>query len=57
MARKKSKKSNPPFPRKATERFIVHPITGEMLDHGLVLWFPGNHLLSHTITLNLPVIL
>ncbi|CAG8522011.1 23395_t:CDS:2 [Gigaspora rosea] len=30
-----------PTPRKATKRIIVHPTTGEMLDHGLVLWFPG----------------
>ncbi|CAG8474864.1 5374_t:CDS:10 [Acaulospora morrowiae] len=30
-----------PIPRKATGRIIVHPITGEVLDHGLVLWFPG----------------
>ncbi|CAG8619775.1 16143_t:CDS:10 [Cetraspora pellucida] len=24
-----------------TNRLIIHPVTGEMLDHGLVLWFPG----------------
>ncbi|CAG8746208.1 4219_t:CDS:2, partial [Dentiscutata heterogama] len=24
-----------------TRRIIVHPTTGEMIDHGLVLWFPG----------------
>ncbi|RHZ83004.1 hypothetical protein Glove_101g25 [Diversispora epigaea] len=36
-----SLKKNFPIPRKATGRLIVHPITGEMLDHGLVLWFPG----------------
>ncbi|XP_063609040.1 tRNA modification GTPase GTPBP3, mitochondrial-like [Penaeus indicus] len=30
-----------PEPRKATLRRIIHPNTGEGLDHGLVLWFPG----------------
>ncbi|CAG8696135.1 16177_t:CDS:2, partial [Acaulospora colombiana] len=30
-----------PTPRRATGRVIIHPITGEILDHGLVLWFPG----------------
>ncbi|CAG8487747.1 10735_t:CDS:10 [Diversispora eburnea] len=40
MVLKQSLKKKFPIPRKATGRFIVHPITGEMLDHGLVLWFP-----------------
>ncbi|XP_069955377.1 tRNA modification GTPase GTPBP3, mitochondrial isoform X1 [Cherax quadricarinatus] len=32
-----------PSPRVATLRRIVHPVTGESLDRGLVLWFPGPH--------------
>ncbi|XP_063879314.1 tRNA modification GTPase GTPBP3, mitochondrial-like isoform X1 [Scylla paramamosain] len=32
-----------PRPRTATLRRIVHPTTGEALDRGLVLWFPGPH--------------
>jgi tRNA modification GTPase len=30
-----------PSPRYAAARHIVQPETGERLDHGLVLWFPG----------------
>ncbi|ORX89997.1 tRNA modification GTPase TrmE [Basidiobolus meristosporus CBS 931.73] len=30
-----------PPSRKAVFRKIIHPSTGEILDHGLVLWFPG----------------
>ncbi|CAG8446820.1 2887_t:CDS:2, partial [Ambispora leptoticha] len=30
-----------PKPRVATLRSILHPITREVLDYGLVLWFPG----------------
>lgn len=30
-----------PPPRCASLRYIVHPNTGERLDRGLVLWFPG----------------
>ncbi|EIE84873.1 tRNA modification GTPase TrmE [Rhizopus delemar RA 99-880] len=30
-------------PRKANFRRIRHPISGETLDRGLVLWFPGPH--------------
>ncbi|KAG0727444.1 tRNA modification GTPase GTPBP3, mitochondrial [Chionoecetes opilio] len=32
-----------PQPRSATLRRIVHPATGEALDRGLALWFPGPH--------------
>ncbi|CAL4079263.1 unnamed protein product, partial [Meganyctiphanes norvegica] len=32
-----------PRPRYASLRYIVHPNTGERLDRGLVLWFPGPH--------------
>ncbi|XP_045594526.1 tRNA modification GTPase GTPBP3, mitochondrial isoform X2 [Procambarus clarkii] len=32
-----------PSPRVATLRKIIHPLTGEGLDQGLVLWFPGPH--------------
>src|SRR5689334_1962838 len=27
--------------RRASGRFIPHPDTGEKIDHGVVLWFPG----------------
>lgn len=30
-------------PRKAYFRRIRHPISGQVLDRGLVLWFPGPH--------------
>lgn len=30
-----------PKPRLAIGRFIRHPETGEKLDHGIVIWFPG----------------
>ncbi|KAG1452167.1 hypothetical protein G6F56_007892 [Rhizopus delemar] len=30
-------------PRKANFRRIRHPVSGETLDRGLVLWFPGPH--------------
>lgn len=32
-----------PRPRVAAVRHIVHPVTGELLDKGLALWFPGPH--------------
>lgn len=32
-----------PRPRMAAVRHIVHPMTGELLDEGLALWFPGPH--------------
>ena len=32
-----------PAPRVATLRPIVEPMTGEIIDHGLVLWFPAPH--------------
>lgn len=30
-------------PRKAYFRRIRHPLSGHVLDRGLVLWFPGPH--------------
>lgn len=30
-----------PTPRKALLRNIIHPHSEEILDRGLVLWFPG----------------
>lgn len=30
-------------PRKAYFRRIRHPLSGQVLDRGLVLWFPGPH--------------
>jgi hypothetical protein len=35
-----------PIPRKATRKKIINPKTGEMIDHGLILWFPGKFLLN-----------
>lgn len=32
-----------PQPRRATVFHVKHPETGEILDHALVLWFPGPH--------------
>ena len=32
-----------PPPRHASLAALRHPETGELLDHGLVLWFPGPH--------------
>ncbi|KAL2090336.1 hypothetical protein ACEWY4_015024 [Coilia grayii] len=32
-----------PTPRKAMLRDLIHPHSKEMLDRGLVLWFPGPH--------------
>jgi tRNA modification GTPase len=32
-----------PQPRVATRRHFIDPATGEQLDEGLVLWFPGPH--------------
>ncbi len=32
-----------PRPRMAAVRHILHPVTGELLDEGLALWFPGPH--------------
>ncbi|XP_063056582.1 tRNA modification GTPase GTPBP3, mitochondrial isoform X2 [Engraulis encrasicolus] len=32
-----------PTPRKAMLRTLIHPLSKEMLDRGLVLWFPGPH--------------
>ncbi|CAB4470703.1 tRNA modification GTPase TrmE [Rhizophagus irregularis] len=29
------------IPRKVTRKKISHPKTGEIIDHGLILWFPG----------------
>ena len=37
-----------PIPRKATRKNFIHPKTGEILDHGLILWFPGKFLLNFT---------
>ncbi|KAH0625745.1 hypothetical protein JD844_033959 [Phrynosoma platyrhinos] len=36
----------PPFPRTAALRRICHPNSAETLDHGLVLWFPGQEILA-----------
>uniref|UniRef100_A0AAV2KYD2 Uncharacterized protein n=1 Tax=Knipowitschia caucasica TaxID=637954 RepID=A0AAV2KYD2_KNICA len=36
-------RAGPPAPRVALLRSICHPRTGEELDRGLVLWFPGPH--------------
>ncbi|KAG0193826.1 mitochondrial splicing system protein [Apophysomyces sp. BC1034] len=38
-------------PRKAYFRRIRHPLTGQVLDRGLVLWFPGPHSFTgeHTV--------
>ncbi|XP_030748636.1 tRNA modification GTPase GTPBP3, mitochondrial isoform X2 [Sitophilus oryzae] len=33
--------NNPPIPRNALLRSIRHPISKEVLDRGLILWFPG----------------
>ncbi|CAI2182309.1 10699_t:CDS:2 [Funneliformis geosporum] len=33
--------SEKPVPRKATLKTIIHPKTKEVIDHGLILWFPG----------------
>ncbi len=33
--------SEKPDPRKAILKTIIHPKTNEIIDHGLVLWFPG----------------
>ena len=30
-----------PRPRMAAVRHIVHPVSGQLLDEGLALWFPG----------------
>lgn len=37
--------NKPPEPRKAYLRKIFHPISKNLLDKGLVIWFPGiyNH--------------
>jgi tRNA modification GTPase len=34
-------KRRPPAPRRAALRRLCDPATGEPIDHGLVLWFPG----------------
>jgi tRNA modification GTPase len=34
---------SPPAPRRATRARLGHPDTAELLDEGLVLWFPGPH--------------
>ncbi|KAF7722632.1 tRNA modification GTPase gtpbp3, mitochondrial [Apophysomyces ossiformis] len=41
--------------RKAYFRRIKHPITGEVLDRGLLLWFPGPHSFTgeHTVELHI----
>ena len=31
----------PPEPRYAHFKKLVDPLSGEAIDHGLVLWFPG----------------
>lgn len=36
------------IPRKVTRKKISHPKTGEIIDHGLILWFPGEFLLNLT---------
>ncbi|CAG8433334.1 13065_t:CDS:10 [Ambispora gerdemannii] len=38
-----------PKPRVATPRSILHPITREVLDYGLVLWFPGEDVVEFHI--------
>lgn len=40
--------SKQPIPRKVTRKKIFHPKTGEIIDHGLILWFPGKFLLNLT---------
>lgn len=37
------KESSFPKPRVASLRHLVSPATGEVLDHAMVLWFPGPH--------------
>jgi tRNA modification GTPase len=34
-------KRRPPAPRRATLRHLRDPASGQAIDHGLVLWFPG----------------
>jgi tRNA modification GTPase len=42
----------PPIPRKAMLRRIIHPRTGETLDEGIVLYFPGE---QRPVLLDTPV--
>jgi tRNA modification GTPase len=32
-----------PKPRRASVRRLRHPVSGDVIDHGLVLWMPGPH--------------
>ncbi|RUS15961.1 tRNA modification GTPase GTPBP3, mitochondrial-like protein [Endogone sp. FLAS-F59071] len=41
MARAKEGGTHLPNPRYAVFRRILHPISGDLLDRGLILWFPG----------------
>jgi len=35
--------AEPPAPRRASRRMVRDPASGELLDDGLALWFPGPH--------------
>lgn len=47
-----------PKPRYALLKNIINPYNNEILDKGLVLWFPGEHLINKTIhTINISMLL
>ena len=43
VAMEMTRKSELPEPRRATLTGVYHHSTGEMLDRGMVLWFPGKY--------------